>query len=127
MSLADYGENTYLDALFTTFGSTLYVGLSTADPGDDGSGLAEPSGNGYARVSTTSSDWGAASGGSKSNTSAITFPAATGNWGTITHVCLFDASTGGNLIWSGALDSSQAISTDQIARFDTGELTLSLS
>jgi len=102
------------------------VGLSTADPGDDGSGLAEPSGNGYARVSTTSSDWGAASGGSKSNTSDISFPTATGSWGTITHVCLFDASTGGNLIWSGALSSSQAISTNQIARFSAGDLTLSL-
>jgi len=126
MSLANYGENTILDDFFTIFGATLYVGLSTADPGDDAATLAEPSGNGYARKSTTNSDWGAASGGSRANSAAITFDAATGSWGTVTHVCIFDAVSGGNLIASGALTASQAISTDQIARFDVGDLTLSL-
>lgn len=126
MSLANYGENKILDSLFTIFGSTLYIGLSTADPGEDGSSLAEPSGNGYARVATTNAGWAAASGGSRSNSSAITFNSATGSWGTLTHVCIFDALTGGNLIASGALTSSQAISTDQTARFDTGDLTISL-
>lgn len=33
--------------------TTVYVGLSTADPGDDGTGLAEPAGNGYARQAIT--------------------------------------------------------------------------
>lgn len=126
MSFADYGEDTYLDALFTVFGATLYVALSTADPTDDGSGLAEPSGNGYARASTTSSDWAASSGGTKATDTAISFSAATGNWGTITHFALMDALTGGNMIASGALGTSESISTDQVARFASGDLSISL-
>ena len=56
---SDYWENKILDHIFGK-GSytppTIYVGLSTADPTDDGSGLAEPSGNGYARKQTSASD-----------------------------------------------------------------------
>jgi len=129
MSLSNYLENKLLDHITgksSYSAPTCYVGLSTADPGDDGSGLAEPSGNGYARVETSASDWNSASGGSITNAEAISFPAATGNWGTITHVVLFDAASGGNMLASGALDSSQAISTDQVARFAAGTLTISL-
>lgn len=129
MSFADYLENKLLDhitgkAAYTM--PTCYVGLSTADPGDGGATLAEPSGNGYARVQTSASDWNAASAGSATNAAVITFPAATGDWGTITHVCLFDAASGGNLLASGTLDASQVISVDQIPRFDIGTLTVSL-
>lgn len=103
---------------------TVYVGLSTADPGEDASGLAEPSGNGYARVVTSGSTWNAASSGSATNAAAITFPTATGSWGTITHFATFDASSGGNMLASNALGSSQAISTNQIARFAASALTV---
>ena len=65
-SFADYWENEILDHLFGK-GSytppTIYVGLSTADPVDDASGLAEPSGNSYARIATAGADWNVASGG----------------------------------------------------------------
>jgi hypothetical protein len=130
MSFSDYLENKVLDhvtgkASYTA--PTAFVGLSTADPLDDGSGLAEPSGNGYARVETAAGDWNSASGGSIDNADAITFPAASGSWGTVTHVALFDASSGGNLLMSGALSSSETITIDQVPRFAAGELTLTLS
>lgn len=126
MSLADYGENKILDEWFTIFGSTLYVGLSTADPLDDGTGLAEPTGGGYARKATTNADWNAASGGSRTNSVVFTFDPATGSWGTLTHVCIFDALTGGNLIASGALTQPKAISVDQVASFPAASLTIGL-
>lgn len=126
---ADYWEDEILDHVFGK-GSyappTIYVGLSTADPLDDASGLAEPNGNGYARAQTSASDWNAASGGSLDNASDITFAQATGNWGTITHFALFDAATGGNMLAHGALSQSKAIGSSDIARFQAGDLDVSL-
>ncbi len=129
MSFSDYWENEILDHILNDgayTAPTIYVGVSTADPGDDAATLAEPSGNGYARVATAAADWNAASGGSKTNANAITFPEASGSWGTISHVCLFDAATDGNLLASGALSASQAITTGQILRFPASNLTVSL-
>ena len=132
MSYSDYLENELLDHWLGnsayTAPATVYVGLSTADPLDDGSGLAEPVGNGYARVSVTNNltEWPAAVGGSKNNANDVTFPLATGSWGTITHFALFDAATGGNMLGSGALTSSRTVSDGDQPRFAAGEITVTL-
>ena len=126
---ADYWENEILDHLFGKGNytpPTIYIGLSTAEPYDNGSGLAEPSGNSYARVQTAASDWNAASGGSLANVGDITFPTATGSWGAITHFALFDAATGGNLLAYGQLNQSKAIVTSDIVQFSSGDLDISL-
>ncbi len=126
---SDYWENKILDHIFGK-GSytppTIYVGLSTADPTDNGSGLAEPSGSGYERVQTSASNWNIASNGSLDNTSEITFAQATGSWGTITHFALFDAASAGNMLAHGALSQSQAIGNSDTARFQAGDLDISL-
>ena len=128
-SFSDYWENIILDHIFGK-GSytppTIYAGLSTADPTDDGSGLAEPSGNAYTRVQTSACDWNAASNGSLENAGEITFDQATGSWGTITHFALFDAATAGNMLAHGALSQSKAIGNSDTARFETGDLDISL-
>ena len=128
-SFADHWENEILDHLFGK-GSytppTIHVGLSTADPGDSGTGLSEPSGNGYARVSTAAADWNSASGGSLDNANVIEFPQATGNWGTVTHFALFDASAGGNVLAHGSLTQSKSIANGDTARFAVGDLDVSL-
>ena len=128
-SFADYLELKILEHLVGKTSYTMptaYVGLSTADPLDTAAGLAEPSGNGYARVATTGSTWEAAASGAIQNASAITFPTATGSWGTVTHFALFDAATSGNMLAHGALDESQAITTNQIPRFAAGALDITL-
>jgi hypothetical protein len=126
---SDYWENKILDHIFGK-GSytppTIHVGLSTADPTDTGSGLTEPSGSGYARVQTSVSDWNAASNGSLENSNDINFAQATGNWGTITHFALFDAATAGNMLAYGALSQSKSISESDTARFEAGDLQISL-
>lgn len=130
MGFADYLELKILDHITgkTSFTKpTCYVGLSTADPGEDASGLAEPSGNGYARVATAGADWEAAASGATQNANAITFPTASGSWGTLTHFALFDTLTSGNMLASGALTSPQAITTNQIARFAAGALDITLT
>jgi hypothetical protein len=126
---SDYWENKILNHIFGK-GSytppTIYVGLSTTNPTDNGSGLSEPSGNGYARVQTSASDWKAAANGSLNNTSNITFAQATGNWGTVSHFTLFDAATAGNMLAYDALSQSKSINESDTARFEAGDLQISL-
>jgi hypothetical protein len=122
MSLADTGEDVVLDLFLET---NRWVGLSTADPGDDGATLAEPVGNGYARVAVTAATWDAASGGTKSNGVAITFPEATGaGWSTVTHLCIFDALSSGHLLFSIALTDGVAVTAGKVPRFAAGALDI---
>ena len=126
MSFSDTLEGELLDHLFNIGAYSApdtYIGLSTADPLDDASGLAEVSGGSYARVQVTA--W-SRSGNEVDNDNAIEFPEATGSWGTVTHACIFDAVSGGNLLISFALDSSQSISSGETARFPAGDFNITL-
>jgi hypothetical protein len=126
MSFADFWEQEILDHVFDIGSYTapsIYVGLSTANPGEDASGLAEPSGNGYARVEVTA--WSRATS-TVDNDSAVTFPEASGSWGTITHFALFDAATSGNMLAYAALDSSRVVTSGITPRFAAGELDITL-
>jgi hypothetical protein len=93
-SFANYLEKRLLDHLFCkdTYNSpTVYVALSTAEPGESGSGMAEPyAQNGYNRIMTSEDNWNDAADGSIDNVTEISFPQATGNWGTATHFALLD-------------------------------------
>ena len=114
-AMSDYLENKFLDHFLGTSStaspSTIYVGLHTADPTDAGTG-AEVSGNGYARQSIAFS---ASSSGTTSNSAAVEFPAASGgNWGTITHIGIYDALTSGNLLFHSSLTVSKTISNGDI-------------
>ncbi|UCC98686.1 MAG: hypothetical protein JSW66_02080 [Phycisphaerales bacterium] len=128
-SFSDYWENKVLDHIFGNDSytpPTIFVALSTAEPLDDASGVAEPSGNGYARVETGASDWSVSSGGSVSNATSITFPTASGSWGTITHFGLFDSVTGGNMLAYGALNQPKAIGNSDTGKFEAGDLEINL-
>lgn len=122
-SFANFTEDKFLDHLVGKTSYTMptaYVGLSTTDPTDDGSGMAEPSGMGYTRVATAGGDWNAASGGANSNANDVTFPEASGDWGTITHFALFDAASGGNMLIHGSLTTSKHVESGEIAKFAGG-------
>lgn len=132
-ALSDYLENALIEHLFRNTNYTrpanIYVALYTAAPNDAGGGT-EVSGGSYARqaiATGASSGWDAASGGATANTATVTFPTATANWGTVTHVGLFDAVTGGNLLMHGALSASQAVNNGNIFRFNAGDLDISLA
>jgi hypothetical protein len=126
MSISNYFENKILDHMLRnqsfTPPSTVYVGLFTVAPTDEGGGT-EVSGGGYARQSVTFS---AASDGSITNSADITFPQATANWGTIVAVGLFDAATAGNLLWYGDLTQSKTVNSGDIFKIPAGNLTVSL-
>jgi len=128
MSFSDYAEGKVLDHVFNKTAytqPTLYVGVSTADPTEDNSGIAEPSGNAYARVATTGTDWDRTAG-VMSNGVAMAFPEATGVWGSLTHFAVFDAATAGNMVIHGALTTAKAIAANETLRFPIGNLTFTL-
>lgn len=127
--LSDYTENKNLEHIVgkTSFTMpTAYVGLSTSKPSEDGSGITEPSGMNYSRVATTGDDWNNAVDGEIDNANDITFPEASGDWGTITHYVAFDAPTGGNMLAYDELDVPKAINTEEIVQFAAGELKIQL-
>lgn len=108
-----------------------YIGLSTTTPTDTATNFTEPSTGAYARVQKTNNatNWPAASAADptvKSNGTVITFPAATANWGTISHAGWFTALTGGTPVDWGALGTATAVNTGTTASFAIGALQVQL-
>lgn len=97
-----------------------HVSLHTDDPGT--TGADEVTGGSYARQAVT---WGAASGGSKTNSSALTFSIPAGT--TITHVGLWTASTNGTFLGGGPLDSPQSYPTGGTYTINPGDLEATLT
>lgn len=128
-AFSNYLENKILDHTLRgasgayTAPTTIYVGLFTASPTDANSGT-EVSGGSYARQSITFGT--AASSGAISNTATVTFPTASANWGTITHIGLYDNSTSGNLMYWGAVTVSKTITTGDTFSIAIGNLTITL-
>ena len=127
--MSNYLENAMLNATlnntaFTTV-ATPYISLHTADPTDDGSG-AEVSGGSYARTSASFAT-AAGTSGSIATDADVTFPTATANWGTVTHIGIWDASSSGNLLYHTALDSSKTIDSGDIFKITSGNLTVTLA
>ncbi len=126
-AMSNYLENALINATLRntsyTSPTTVYAGLFTSDPTDAGSGT-EVSGNSYARKAIT---FGAPSNGASVNSAAVEFDQATGNWGTITHFGIFDASSSGNLLYHGALTASKAIQTGDVFKFATSSVSVTLA
>jgi hypothetical protein len=131
---SDYADGKLLDELFggTDFTppGTLYVSAHTADPGKTGASEVASS-NAYARVSVTNNttNFPASSGSprSKTNGATITFPQASGSWGTVTYIGFWDASTAGNFVSRGALGTSVAIAANNTLYFNSGDITITLN
>jgi len=128
-ALSDFAEKLLLDWAMTTGSATRptawYVGLFTAAPSDSGGGT-EVSTGGYARQAVT---FGAASspGGTTSNTGAVSFTASGANYGTVTHIGIFDALTTGNLLWHGAMTASKTVNDGDTLEFSIGNIDLTLA
>ena len=131
MSGTTYSENRVIDLLFGAVSLTppanYFIGLSTTTPAEAGTGASEPSGGAYARVSVANNltNFPAASAGAKTNGTAISFAESTASWGTITHILVYDALTGGNLWYYEALPVSKAVAANVTVYFSAGALTIS--
>jgi hypothetical protein len=143
MSLSNAAETDILKLLFTnttwanvgdatglvgsgTAGS-LYISLHTADPGEAGDQTtSEATYTSYARVAVARSAGGwTVSGNSATNAATITFPACTGGSNTVTYFAVGRASSGtGEILVSGALTASLAVSNGITPSFSASQLTV---
>lgn len=128
MSFSNTYETHVLNYVFTTTSVTRptawYLALFTSNPAEDASGTeVSASGTAYARQSATFT----VSGNTASNSGAIEFPTATASYGTVTHVGVYTASSGGDLIAYAALSTSKAIDTGDVFRVPVGDLDVTLN
>jgi len=127
---SNYLENKILDHVLTATAYTQpsrFIALFTGNPGEAGSFTNEvsTSGTAYARQAVT---FAAASSGSSATNATVTFPTATANFGTITHVAVVDSDTegSGNVLFYGAVTTSKTIETGDTFQISSGNLTISL-
>lgn len=144
-AMSDYLENRIVDHVFRarsfTAPTQLWVALFTAAPSDSGGGT-EVSGGAYARATpgvNSDTAWAATQGGTPaaassgtggltSNPGTLTFPAPTANWGVITHMAIFDAVTGGNMLFHGALGTAKTVNNgDPAPTITAAGLTITLA
>jgi hypothetical protein len=103
-----------------------WIALYTADPGETGTAVTnEATYTSYARVQVTKASAWTDGGSSFSNAALIAFPKCTGGTNTITHFGIVTSASGaGQLLVSGALGSSLAVSNNVQPQFNPGDLVV---
>jgi len=122
---SDYAENAIINHLFrnTTLTSptTVYLALFTAFT--EGGTQTEVTGGGYAR---TAIEFDAPSGGVTQNTNLESFTASGANFGTVTHIAIMDASSGGNVLCWTPLDTSRVVNDGDTLEFAASSISITL-
>ena len=123
MSISNYAELKILEhttgKTAWTIPSNVYVKLHTGDAGEAGTT------NAATETTRKVAAWATAASGSIATSATLewTNVAATE---TYTHWSLWDASTGGNALWKGALTASRALTAGDNFTISSGSLTVSL-
>ena len=124
--ISNYLEEKILDhtlrAISYSSPTTVYAALITSFT-SDGDSVTEVSGVSYARQSMA---FDAPSNGVTANTSLITFPTAGSDWGTATHVGIYDAVSAGNLLFWAEFDIAKVIATSAVFRIPAGSYDLTM-
>ena len=116
-------ENAILSAIFRGVEyiapERVYVALFNGAPEATGE---EVSGHGYARAPAS---FGApTSRGLITNSVDVTFPVASGSWGTVSHFAIFDRSTGGTMLVSGEFSERVPVGNRFVFKLPAGELEI---
>jgi hypothetical protein len=123
---SDYLERKSLDhnlgtATFTK-PTAVYASLHTTSPLDAATG-AEVSGGSYARQAVTftaaATNTGVTSASNTANVSFLSMPTAT-----VSHVGIYDAATGGNLLYHAALAASKSLTSGDNFTINAGQLVV---
>ena len=127
--ISNYLENALINHILRNTAYTdptdVYLALFTSNPDEDGSGT-EVSGGSYVRKQLTAA-FDAPASGATANTALIEFVQATATWGLVSHVALFDQSSGGNLLFYGQLSASQQVDDGDTFSIAAGDLDISLT
>jgi hypothetical protein len=118
MSIANYGENFLLDAIFNS-AVTPYVKLHTGDPGEAGTA------NGATETTRKLLNDAAAVSGTYTSPNALAWTGVAASE-TYSHVSIWDAASGGNCFWSGALTAPVAVTAGGNFTIAAGALTVTL-
>lgn len=128
--LSDYAEKLALDFLLNATSATRptawFISLHTGAPGETGANEIGAS-SAYTRQTAT---FGAAStgAGTATNSVALTFgPATTSNWGTVSGVGIWDATTAGNPLFVGILGTARVINIGDSLSFASAALVAALA
>ena len=135
---AAYGApSTVYVALFADSGSGVAAALESNTSGTDATskfGYYEINNGSYARQTIAFANAGASTTGTISSNATVSFPVATANYQTagttgqvVTHLALMDASTGGNVLFYGALTTSKTVSSGDQFTISSGNLSISLA
>jgi hypothetical protein len=107
--------------------TNLYISLHTADPGTGNSQLTNETGyTNYTRIAVirTSAGW-TVSSNTAVNTALVQFPQCGASGATLTYVAIGTNATGaGNVLYSGALNSSLAVASGIQPQFNASALTV---
>lgn len=141
MGMSNYAREALLNSLFgktSAFGTlasapAIHVGLSSTEPGSDGSNVTEPTAGAYARVATLAADWNVASAADPAvidNANVITFPAPTDNWlggVELAYIVLYDAATAGNFLdWGTVPIPRRVVNGDPAPSIPAGQISIEI-
>lgn len=108
-----------------TMPTDIYLAAFVGDPETiSGAEVDANTTTGYGRQAVTMDS---AASGSQANTAAVEFPVANASWGTITHLAIFDAESGGNRLWSDQMSASKTIGEGDTFTVAIGDLDLTLT
>jgi len=127
-SFTDTIENEILDHILQTGSyspaATVYLGLSTADPTDAGSGWADPTYTGYARKAIA---FGAAASRRITQNADVTFDPCTAGSSTVSHWGIWSAVSGGTLLAYGAFSTPKSIVAGNTPKVVSAEIYVEFS
>lgn len=133
---SDFLEKAILDHVLGnatyTQPTDLYLGLFTNTSGNASANLEagvltdEVSGGDYGREIITF-DEAVSPDGSADSAATVTFPAASANWGEVTHVAVTDASSAGNVLFYGTVTTPKTIESGDTFQVSSGNLTITLA
>ena len=120
----DYAElfvlNHILGISAQTAPTNVYLALFTTATDDTGAGT-EVSGGGYARQVLS---FAAPAAGSTSTNADVSFTASGANFGTITHIAIFDALAAGNMLYHSPIDTQRTVDDGETITFSSGNVTV---
>jgi hypothetical protein len=121
MSISNYAELKLLEHITGktayTMPTTVYLKLHTGDPGEAATS------NAATEATRKAASWGTAASGSIATSGTVEWTNVS-TTETYSHWSMWDASTAGNALWSGALSTSAAVTAGDT--FQVTSLTLTL-